>query len=238
MIFYYIRHGDPIYDPDGLTPLGQEQARAVAKRLALHGIDEIYASSANRAILTAQPTAELTKKEITVLDWCNEIHACHEFGVVPAGKSWRWCYQDEDYRKLFNSADMRRLGDAWLTHPALKDTKFSNGIDRIQRESDAFFASLGYERDPQTYGYRAVAPHDRRVALFAHQGFGMVFLSCVLGIPYPFFCTHFDHTHSGVTVIEFRNNGEMVIPKVLQVSNDSHLYKEGLPTRYANEMYI
>lgn len=37
MLFYYIRHGDPIYDPDSLTPLGKRQAEALGKRLATHG---------------------------------------------------------------------------------------------------------------------------------------------------------------------------------------------------------
>ena len=31
MLFFYVRHGDPIYDPDSLTPLGHRQAEAVAK---------------------------------------------------------------------------------------------------------------------------------------------------------------------------------------------------------------
>ena len=29
-----------------------------------------------------------------------------------------------------------------------------------------------------------------------------------------------------------------IIPKILQYSNDSHIYKEGLPTRYNNGMHI
>ena len=49
MLLFSIRHGEPIYDPDSLTPFGHRQAEAVAKRLALYGIDEIYASSSNRA---------------------------------------------------------------------------------------------------------------------------------------------------------------------------------------------
>lgn len=39
MILYYIRHADPIYDPDSLTPLGIRQAEALAKRLALYGVE-------------------------------------------------------------------------------------------------------------------------------------------------------------------------------------------------------
>ena len=75
MLFFYVRHGDPIYDPNQLTPLGKRQAEAVAKRLAAHGIDEIYASTSNRAIETAQPTCEILKKQMTLLDFANEDHA-------------------------------------------------------------------------------------------------------------------------------------------------------------------
>ena len=31
MFLYYIRHGDPIYNPDSLTPLGQRQANVRRK---------------------------------------------------------------------------------------------------------------------------------------------------------------------------------------------------------------
>lgn len=44
MLFFYIRHGDPIYNPNQLTPLGERQAEAVAKRLSLYSIDKIYSS--------------------------------------------------------------------------------------------------------------------------------------------------------------------------------------------------
>ena len=75
MIFYYVRHGDPIYNPDSLTPLGELQADALAKRFSRYGVDEIFASSSNRARLTAEPTCKLLNKEMKILDWCNESYA-------------------------------------------------------------------------------------------------------------------------------------------------------------------
>ena len=75
MILYLIRHGDPIYEPDSLTPLGHEQAKALAKRFTVYGLDEIYCSTSNRAKLTAQPTCELLGKEMTLVDWANVGHA-------------------------------------------------------------------------------------------------------------------------------------------------------------------
>ena len=91
MLFFYIRHGDPTYHPDALTPLGRRQADAVAKRLALFGLDRIYASTSNRAIETAQPTCELLKLDMTQLDFANEHHAWMELGVVVDGRR-RWLF--------------------------------------------------------------------------------------------------------------------------------------------------
>jgi len=82
MLFFYIRHGDPIYNPDSLTPLGHRQAEAVGRRLAQFGMDKIYASTSNRAIQTAQPLCELVKKDLTQLDFANENHAWQELTVV------------------------------------------------------------------------------------------------------------------------------------------------------------
>ena len=80
--------------------------------------------------------------------------------------------------------------------------------------------------------YEVVKHSDKRVAFFAHQGFGLAFLSCLLGIPYPQFTTHFDMCTSGMTVIEFNNEGGYSYPRILTLSSDGHLYREGLPTGY------
>ena len=238
MLLFYIRHGDPIYDPDSLTPLGKRQAEAVAKRLALYGIDRLYASSSTRAIETARPTSEITKKDMTILDWCNESHAWREMTVTRADGAKTWCFADESMRRTFSRADVRALGRKWYEHPAFADTTFAQGIQRIQTEADAFLKSLGYAHNLEENRYEAERPNDERVALFAHQGFGLAFLSCVLDVPYPILSTHFDMTHSGMTVIEFANRAGSVIPCALTLSDDAHIYREGLPTRYENRVYF
>lgn len=53
MTLYYVRHGDPSYNPNQLMPLGERQAETVARRLAVYGIDWIYAFPSNRAWQTA-----------------------------------------------------------------------------------------------------------------------------------------------------------------------------------------
>ena len=92
--------------------------------------------------------------------------------------------------------------------------------------------------DPDRGGFIEKFPNEKRIALFAHQGFGMAFLSVLMNIPYPQFCIHFDISHSDFSVIEFAKTDDLVIPQMLTMSNDSHLYRDGLPTRYGNRIYI
>ena len=245
MIFYYIRHGDPTYDPDCLTPLGRRQAEAVGRRFAIYGVDKIYSSPSTRAMQTAQPTCELLKKEMTVLDWCDEATAWNELTLEYAPGKKTWCFQHEATTKLFATAEIRALGKNFYKHPVFSQnecysiTKFEQGLGRIQREADSFFEALGYRHDMEQSGYIAENPTDERIALFAHQGFGLAFLSFVMDIPYNDFCTRFDLGHTGVTVIEFSaKKGEICVPRILQLSNDSHIYKEGLGTRYQNRINI
>ena len=238
MILFYIRHGDPIYDPDSLTPLGKRQAEAVAKRLALYGVDRIFASTSNRAIQTAQPTSELTKKEIKLLDFCNEAHAWNEFTILNENGNRQWLFQNNKAMQLFTSRAVQELGEQWYDYPIFKEYKYRQGVERISKETDALLLSLGYEHIREDGIYKAVKPTNERVALFAHQGFGISFLSSLLDIPYPQFSAHFDMGHTGMTVIEFQDHDGIVIPKVLMLANDSHIYKEGLPTLYNNEIRL
>ena len=238
MIFYYIRHGDPIYDPDSLTPLGALQAEALAKRLARYGLDEIFVSSSNRAQLTAAPTCRLLHKEMKILDWCNERHAWDDFAYTSEDGVASWVFHKQAVREFFVSDEVQSLGKKWYTHPAFADRNFARGVSRVQSECDALLSSLGYEHDREKNIYTCVRENHSRVALFAHQGFGMIFLSSLLGIPYPQFCTRFDFGHSSMTVIEFSAEKGTTIPVVLQLGSDSHIYSEGLPTKYQNRIYI
>lgn len=238
MLLYYVRHGDPIYNPDSLTPLGHRQAEAVAKRLAVHGIDEIYASTSNRALLTAKPTCEIIGKEAIPLDWCHEMHAAKDFFVDNgAGKS-SWVFHQQRYIEKFASKEIVNLGLKWYNHPDFANMTFKEGVERTKKQAFEFLSQLGFCYDEEKGMYKSSICGNKRIALFAHQGFGLLFLSTITLIPYPTFCTRFDMTHTGVTVIEFPETEGYILPKILTLSNDSHIYREGLPTKYSGEIYI
>ena len=112
MLFYLIRHADPIYNPDSITDLGKRQAEAVAKRLALHGIDEIYSSPMIRAIQTAKPLSEIIKKPINIEDWTFECF--DEFAITKEDGSRMFCMNlpgteflsDENYDMFHSGQSM------------------------------------------------------------------------------------------------------------------------------------
>lgn len=237
MLLYYIRHGDPTYDPDELTPLGRRQAEAVSRRLTRYGLDEIYASSSTRAIQTSMPTCEILKTQPVILDWANEDHAWRQLTLMEDGYR-RWGFSTEVLKELFTSKEIEDLGQCWYDHPFFADTTFKEGFLRIQTEARGFLAAQGFVWDEEKGRYRNELKNEKRIALFAHQGFGLAFLSSVLHIPYPTVSMKMDFCHSGMTVIYFDPEQEYVIPKMLQLANDSHIYEDGLPTKYNNRIYI
>ena len=230
MLLFYVRHGDPIYNPDSLTELGHKQAQALVARMRICNPSKIFVSSSNRARLTAQPTAEALGIEPVVVDWANEKHAFADLSVsLPdGGRGWA----GEQERDLLASEEIRDMGHDWANHPLLAERGVI-GTERIAKDVDAWLETLGYHRERN--GYRRIGETPERVALFAHWGFGLGFLSHLLDIPYPQMVTRFCIGHSQLTIVNFGDK-DFAIPQVLQLSNDSHLFAAGVETKYVNRI--
>lgn len=240
MILFYIRHGDPIYSPDQLTPLGHRQAESVAKRLALFGIDEIYASTSTRAIQTAKPTCELIGKEPILLDWMHENIAFKEMALPIDGKSKTWAWANPKYSKILASREVREMGEKWYEHPELEEYHLGDSVKRVGERLDEWLASLGLEHDRDLGLYKVTRDvKEKRVALFAHEGAGKIFMSELLDIPFPYYAAHFEMKHTGMTAIVFDEGRTWSFEgyaraRVMTLSNDSHLYRDGLPLGHAS----
>ena len=242
MILYYVRHADPIYEPDSITELGKKQAEALAKRFKLYGLDEVYASSSNRARMTAKPTCDALGLEMKICDWAHEDLAEADTGLKDENGEYYWSFANREMAEKFNDPAVRALGMEWYTHEYFRDLPFGRGIKRIENAVDEWLLSLGYKHDRENCCYRKVGKSPERVALFAHVGVSMMILSALFDIPYPQLSTRCCMSHTGVTAIGFGTAGfpedAPIYPQMLQHSNDSHLYKEGLLTGYNNELNI
>ncbi len=240
MLLIYVRHGDPIYTPDQLTPLGERQAESVAHRLALFGVDEIYASTSNRAMQTAMPSCELLGKKLNTLDFLNENYL-NGLKIPNEEKenklSWVWSHPI--YSQIITSRDVREMGDKWYDHPALERFHFENTILPINEQMDKLIASYGYEHDLEKGLYNITESHtEKRIAIFAHECMAKIVMSHLLDIPFPSYAAHFEMHTSAFSVICFdsgspigkeESRSQYARARVLSMSNDSHLYRDGLP---------
>lgn len=226
MLLYIIRHGDPIYAPDSLTPRGHLQAKALAKRLALQGLDKIFVSPLIRARQTAQPTCELLGIKPVVEEWTSENLAYKDLSVQNPDGSRRWAFACQNTNILNNETVSRT--DWYNTEEFLKTERAKQGYERICKSSDEFLKKLGYERDGAVY--KIIKPSDERVAVFCHEGFGTTWLSHLLNIPPHIFWAGFGIAHTGVTVLYFENfeNG-ICAPRCICLSDLSHIYADRLP---------
>ena len=236
MLLFVIRHGDPVYDPDSLTPCGRAQAQALAKRFAVHGLDRIFCSPLKRAQETARPTAELLKLPVEIEEWASENLTWQEFAFpYPDGRMhWIFYRQNTEFRQ---NGDENLGNGNWREAKSVQDIPdLEHCYDRLSKASDGFLEKLGYKREGVGI-YRIIAPSEERVAIFCHQGVGMMWFPYMLGIPPHLFWGSFDINHTGVTVFEFANNPDgLTSPRCIAFSDMSHLLREGLPYRFENRI--
>lgn len=232
MLLYLIRHGDPVYVTDTLTERGRLQAEAVGKRLAASGIDRVFASSMGRAQETAMPLCRMIGKEYTVEHWAREVGeermTTYPDGIVKSVSA----IQNTAFRQD-GSVDLPY--DRYMENIVFKSTRLDEAVEYIEREGNEFLERLGYRYENGVY--RIVKPSEERVALFCHAVFTRTWLSVLLHIPLHLVTAGFQTTHTGVTVLEFKNNEDgFTAPKCLCFSDVSHLYAEGLDIIHDNKI--
>ncbi len=119
MDLFLIRHGQPDWTPNrvarndpNLTPLGQEQAERVAHRLtSLDQVDQIWASTMNRAMETAEPIASKLGHDMDSFDWLEEIRNPPEWDGAPA----------DEIDRRFAEANVREMDGKYRLHRRLRD---------------------------------------------------------------------------------------------------------------------
>lgn len=225
MKIYLIRHADPDYANDTITPHGHREAAALATRMQKEGITRIVASPLGRAQATARYTADLLKLPVTTEPWTREIDFGAPVEDPVLGKIAPWDLDPPSVLRHDTSTT-----DACLTTPLLKPVPVQATLDVIRRETDLFFEELGYRREGRVY--RVVRHNAERVALFCHGGFGLTWLSILLNLPLTLTWAGFWLPPTSVTTLlfEMRTTGLATL-RCMGVADVSHLYHAGLDTQ-------
>ena len=206
-----VRHGEPNYEKDCLTPRGREQARACAQRLRKENISRIFASSMGRARETASFTAELLGLPVTILDFMREITWGGE-GIPEDGHPWTLAdrmIQEENCD--FFAAD-------WRAHPWWKGNRATDCYDLVAERIDALLAEQGFVHDGRRFLCRR--ENAETLALFSHGGSGGAALSHLLSLPFPYVLTVMPYYFTSVIILEFPSAPGAYVRPRLELFND------------------
>ncbi len=228
MLLYIIRHGDPDYKTDTLLERGRLQAEAVGKRMADAGINRIFSSPMGRARQTAEPACRLLGLECEIEEWTREIS-----GAVISH------YPDGKPKSISAMPNTDFLTDGcWELDyrdstkcPPIADSGMAEALLYLEENGNRFLEKLGYKAEDGVF--RILQPNEDKVALFCHAAFTRAWLSVLLRIPVHRMWANFSYTHTGVTVLEFKNNPSgITAPQILCYSDMSHLYAYGPDMSY------
>ena len=234
MLLYIVRHGDPVYSTDSLTERGKLQAEAVGRRLHRAGIDRIFSSPMGRAKETAEPACRLLGLEKHIEEWTHEIGQ-ERLTPFPDGKMKSITLVQNTYYRENGNMDLPF--DKAYTCPGINQTQMESAVRYIEENGKAFLEKLGYKEENGVY--RILKKNEEKVALFCHSAFARAWLSVLLHIPIHMMWASFVYTHTGVTVLEFKNNENgITAPQCLCYSDVSHLYAEKLDLRHDNGIEI
>ena len=219
-----IRHGNPDYANDTLTEKGWAEARALGERLKDYRIDAIYTSPLGRAKDTARPACELLGIEPQVKEWLREFPAGIKTPQHPNG-TCPW-----EMRPLHWSA---RPGlcdrEEWKVTEPFAESDCPAVFQRIGEGLNELLAEYGYTREGDVYRMDpALAPNEKVIALFCHQGLGLALFSHIVGLsPAWVWQTMFLPTSSVTEIHMETHEGEpgIAAARVMNLGDISHLTK-------------
>jgi probable phosphoglycerate mutase len=222
MKLYIVRHADPDYENDTITSTGVKEAELLGLRAGSLGLTHLYSSPFQRTRQTARYIADSCGLEPAILEWTHELNEliCEtEYGTLAS-----WDIPPEYY---LTPERMQNRASIHLADDMPKHDESLAALERIAAESDAFFRGFGYWREGARY---AVETHsDARVAVVCHLGFGMTWLSHLLGLPLDRVWSGAWFPPASVTAVLFEERSEkFAVPRLVSLGDISHLYGTGL----------
>lgn len=171
-----VRHGDPDYERDSLTPKGWREAEYLSETLEKIEARAYYVSPLGRAKDTASCTLKKVGREAVELEWLREFNPRIWRPDVGEEKSivWDWLPQDWTKEECF----FQEKG--WHEDRRLMEGEVKREYEWVIHQFDALLARHGYVRDGRIY--HAERANDDTLVFFCHFGVACVLLSHLLHI--------------------------------------------------------
>ena len=221
-----IRHGEPDYSGDTLTPKGCVEAELLSLRLAKYDLRDIYVSPLGRAKKTAEYTLKRMGREAEELEWLQEFRArmkdpdSGRMRVVWDRKPREWSGYPESYDP-----------DRWTEIPIFRGSDARKVWEETKAGTDALMARYGFRKDgPVWLSERNTSD---TIALFCHFGISLAVLAYLTDVSPMIYWQRILCLPSSVTevVTEERVPGEVSF-RATKIGDLTHLEMNGEPRSY------
>ena len=222
-----VRHAEPDYSIDSLTPIGWEEARILADRLCKLDVKAFYCSPLGRAKDTASFTLQALNREAEILPWLKEFPPqILKPNLSERDITWDWLPADWTGNPAYYQMDQ------WANTPPMTEGNVAEHYNYVTTELDKLLARHGYVREGNFY--RTKYANEDTVILFCHFGLECVLLSHILNIP-PMLLWHGTcAAPTSVTILNTEERQEGIAYFRMSTFGDtSHLYAAGKTPSFA-----
>ena len=141
-----VRHADPDYEIDSLTPKGWKEAELLSKRLIKYDLNGIYCSPLGRACDTAGVTLKKLNREAEICDWLREFDVPVR---LPNGEMKGNCW---DLMPSYWTGIEAFYGkDSWLETDLMKSGPAKEHYRQVSDGMDEILSRFGYLREGNIY---------------------------------------------------------------------------------------
>lgn len=170
-----VRHADPDYSIDSLTPTGWKEAELLSHRLSKLDVKAFYTSPLGRAKDTASLTLKKMNREAEIMPWLREFDCSIARPDQPVPKiPWDWL--PADWTNVPEHFDR----DKWYTTDIMRGGNAEAEYKWVTSELDKLLAKHGYVRENNYY--RVEQANNDTIVLFCHFGLECVLLSHLMNV--------------------------------------------------------
>ena len=218
-----IRHAEPDYTVDSLTPKGWVEAELLAKRLLRLPLGDLYQSPRGRAMDTARPYLRLSGKSIETLPWLEEFRARTK---DPETGKPRICWDLKP--RLWQAHPMLMSVETWDSDPLYAGSDTTQIWHETTDGVDALLARYGFYKDGPVW--KCAENTEQTIACFCHFGIAMVIMGYMMNLSPVVLWQTMIMAPSSVTLLETeeRVKGE-VVWRCSKLGDLTHLEAAGEP---------
>ncbi|MCR4787886.1 MAG: histidine phosphatase family protein [Lachnospiraceae bacterium] len=250
MKLIFVRHAEPDYIKDSLTPKGWEEARLLSLRAKDWNVTKCYLSPQGRARDTASFSLEALGMDAVTLPFLHEF-AYNVIDPVTGRKGVPWDFIPSDWTRY---DCMFKEGNGFFGYPCISDNKMiPEKYDEVITGIDGILKEFGYIREGRFYRnlnakkryltstvgdnnkVKNNSPYDDPkeetvLVFFCHLGVALLMISHLINIPFESLAHGFFLPASSVTILSTEERWEDEAYFRVQVMGDCmHLRRSGEP---------